>query len=119
MAYQHDLFISYRRDPITVDWMCEHFLPFLISYLQDAMWTECKRDLSKIFIDQTGNNVELIKKLADDQRTYISGVDPGADWDTQIRAAIKASRCMLGIWTPGYFQSRWCNIEWKSFEKRT
>jgi hypothetical protein len=25
---------------------------------------------------------------------------------------------MIGLWSPTYFISRWCNIEWRSFEAR-
>ena len=29
MAYQHDIFISYRRNPETCVWITEHFVPLL------------------------------------------------------------------------------------------
>ena len=29
MNYRHDIFISYKRDPETLFWISEHFLPLL------------------------------------------------------------------------------------------
>jgi hypothetical protein len=29
MSYGHDIFISYRRDPETLTWIDEHFVPLL------------------------------------------------------------------------------------------
>lgn len=29
MSYQHDIFISYRRNPETYVWITEHFVPLL------------------------------------------------------------------------------------------
>jgi hypothetical protein len=119
MGYENDIFISYKRDPRTLSWMCEHFLPQFVFFLKNSMIAECNRKLTRIFFDQTGANLELIKKLnADEIKDYICGIEIGADWNDQLRIAIKRSSCMLGILTPEYFQSDWCITEWQSFNAR-
>jgi hypothetical protein len=46
------------------------------------------------------------------------GLEPGDEWRTALREAIKTSRCVVCLWSPEYFFSRWCTTEWRSFRER-
>ena len=91
--YEHDVFFSYRRNKLVIDWSVEvvHRLTFWLSQ-------ELDRD-AKIFFD-------------------IECVEVGDRWPDRLRTAIQASRCMVCIWSPMYFRSPWCVSEWKSFLER-
>ncbi len=45
-------------------------------------------------------------------------IETGANWPDVLRNSVKKSRCMVGIWSPAYFQSKWCVAEWQSFYQR-
>jgi hypothetical protein len=113
MAYTFDVFISYRRQRNKSEWLIEHFLPLFEEYLSDEIIAICGRPPQDIFFDQAKINPELRQF---DNR--LGGIEPGADWRMALADAIRQSRCMVGIWSPGYFLSEWCCVEWKSFEAR-
>lgn len=95
MDYQFDAFFSYKRDPESDDWH-ERVKDKLTFWLKQ----ELMRGDVKIFYDR------------EDIRT-------GARWHTKLASALKASRCIICIWSPLYFQSKWCISEWKTFVERS
>lgn len=40
---------------------------------------------------------------------------PGERWEERILTAVKASRCLLAVMSPPYFQSDYCRKEWEHF----
>jgi len=112
MAYEYDVFISYRRQRLKTEWLVDTFLPLFEDNLSNEIPVVLNRPMGKIFFDQKDVNLDLR------QFDSVSGIEPGADWQTSLREAIKRSACMLGVWSPPYFYSSWCNVEWKSFQKR-
>jgi TIR domain len=113
MVYSHDVFISYRREQFQNAWMIEHFLPRLRAHLANEIAAECNSQLGSIFFDQTGVDAKIQTGLAG-----ANGIEPGENWKNALRSAIRLSKCMIGLWSPTYFMSPWCNIEWRSFEAR-
>jgi hypothetical protein len=113
MDYTYDVFISYRRQRNKSEWLIEHFLPLFEEYLSDSIILTCGRRPRKLFFDQTDVNPNLRQF---EQR--LGGIDVGANWRLALRNAIKLSCCMLGVWSPGYFLSEWCCVEWNSFARR-
>jgi len=113
MDYSYDIFISYRRSRNKSEWLMEHFLPLFQDYLNDEIIDQCGREARKIFLDQT----EVVAELRQFEEG-IHGIEPGLPWRTALSRAICESRCMVGLWSPDYFFSEWCQIEWKSFEAR-
>lgn len=87
MAYEFDIFLSYRRTFPFDQWMHEHFLPFFRAYLTGALNRE-----PKVFIDQTN-------------------IHPGSSWPQMLQKALARSRCLVALWTPQYFHSSWCRRE--------
>jgi hypothetical protein len=86
MAYQHDIFISYRRNPETYLWIIEHFVPLL----QVRVEFEIGRK-PDIFVD--------------DQ------IESGTSWPAALGVALGASRVLIPLWTGNYLSSVWCMEE--------
>ena len=113
--YEYDVFISYERDSLTTGWITEHFLPLFRTWLRQEISAICARPALPIFFDTSQTDPEFPQDL----KLKVAGIPPGSDWDKSLRDAIRVSRCMVGIWNPPYFDSHWCNIEWKSFDQRS
>jgi len=92
--YEYDVFLSYRRDRLVLEWIVEveQRLKFWLSQ-------ELGGNEARIFVDQ-------------------DCIEIGDRWPDRLRAAVRSSRCMVGIWSPRYFQSAWCISEWQSFRAR-
>ncbi len=87
MAYEYDVFLSYKRE-FAENWLTEIFLPRFRFYLEDHLGAP-----PKIFMDTSG------------------GIRSGDDWELRLRYGLSRSKCLVGIWSPSYFQSRWCRFE--------
>jgi hypothetical protein len=46
------------------------------------------------------------------------GVEVGNRFTSTILTALKASKCLVTIWSKTYFQSSWCVAEWRTFVER-
>ena len=112
MAYIHDVFISYKRDPFKDEWLLEHFMPLFSYFVREEIAAECGRLPERIFFDQT--DVSAASRTFDQH-----GIEPGQQWRDALAQAIKTSRCLVALWSPMYFFSEWCLIEWESFRLRT
>jgi hypothetical protein len=92
--YDWDIFVSYKRHERMIGWLTE-----VVEHI--AYWTmqELGGRPPRVFYDK-------------------STLDDGGRWPDNLRQAMQTSRCMVGIWSPDYFQSHWCVSEWKSFRRR-
>ncbi len=93
MAYESEIFISYRRTETVGCWVRNHFLPRL-----QARLDENSASPVDVFCD------ELIAE--------------GDDWAAALKDRLRKSRLLLAIWSADYFRSTWCMAEWQSFRKR-
>ncbi len=89
--YQYDVFISYKRDDLFQKWIST-----VVKHLGYWLAQELGVREVKIFVDQ-------------------ECLEVGDLWPESLKSALKSSRCMVGIWSPSYFQSEWCMTEWESF----
>lgn len=93
MAYQYDVFISYRST--SRQWLRELFLPTFRHFLEE----EVGKDV-RIFVDwhdiQTGNA-----------------------WNERLRNGLLYSKCLVSLLLPTYFESNWCKKEFAVFEHRS
>lgn len=83
MDYEHDIFISYRREENWTSWTRDLFCWLLRSYLQ--------QDLSrtpKIFVDER--------------------LEVGSDWVHELATHLARSRVVVAIFSGDYFASPWC-----------
>jgi hypothetical protein len=88
MAYEYDVFLSYKRGKVFGRWVFETFLPLLKEYLANSL---------------NKNEVEI---FCDTQE-----IPPGAAWPQKLQNALTCSRCLIAIWLPAYFHSEWCTKE--------
>ncbi|MDH3892313.1 MAG: toll/interleukin-1 receptor domain-containing protein [candidate division Zixibacteria bacterium] len=86
MAYQYDIFLSYRRNPETLRWIHQHLQPLLTLRVS----LELGRD-PVIFID--------------DQ------IEAGTDWPLELATKLATSRVLIPLWSKTYFNSKWCMEE--------
>ena len=100
MAYAYDVFLSYKRGTVNSKWLVEHFLPLFKDRLGEQVADKCDRDADGIFFDE--DDVKVGSKIS-----------------TRVADGIRSSRCVVALWSPRYFRSEYCNIEWLSFEKRS
>lgn len=86
MAYQYDIFISYRRDELTRKWIETHFVPLLRHHINLEL----------------GRNPEI----------YIdTQLESGTTWPISLGSALGASRLIIPLWTKTFLNSKWCSCE--------
>ena len=92
--YQYDVFFSYRRHSLTLEWTRE-----VHKRLQFWLTQEIGDRPASLFVDE-------------------DCIETGDRWPERLRESLKLSRCMICVWSPSYFQSKWCMSEWMSFRER-
>jgi len=94
MSYQYDAFFSYKRDSESDAWheTVKNKLSYWLKH-------DLQRQDVRIFFD------------TEDIRT-------GMRWKQKLETALRQSRCIVCVWSPLYFQSKWCVSEWKTFVAR-
>lgn len=86
MSYHYDIFISYRRNPETLGWIRDHFIPLLSLRLEFELQRK-----PTIFLDEQ--------------------IENGSSWPPALGAALGGSRVLIALWTGNYFASVWCTEE--------
>lgn len=87
MGYEYDIFVSYVHDGQMQGWVTQHLVPFLESFVGNAL-----NRPTNLFVDRTG-------------------IRSGESWPPKLQRALAKSRCMVGVWSPLYFHSEWCRRE--------
>src|SRR6266481_7597971 len=87
MSYEFDVFLSYRNEKPSGTWVHDHFLPYFRPALAEALVRP-----AEIFVDRTG-------------------IHSGQKWPARLKQALAHSRCLIGVWSPMYFRSEWCQCE--------
>ncbi len=94
MAYEYDCFFSYKRDQESDEWHRT-----VKKKIQHWLQQELGRSDVSIFFDT-------------------EEVHSGERWQARVADALRRSKCLVCVWSPPYFQSRWCVSEWMSFVDR-
>jgi hypothetical protein len=92
-GYEYDVFVSYCHKPPVYDWVKTHFYPLLEDWLGSVTPHE-----PSVFVDWR--------------------METGVDWPVKLQRALKNSRCLVAVWSPHYFRSKWCVAEWHSILER-
>lgn len=87
VAYEYDIFLSYKRHPEARQWLVEHFQPLLTYYVELELGRE-----PKVFLDERD-------------------IEAGATWPAVLGGALGNSRTLVALWTRTYFHSEWCTRE--------
>ncbi len=93
MPYKYDVFFSYKRQKSTEIW-------YLGVKEKLEIWLE----------QELQRNVTIFYDTED--------IRSGMRWRQKIASALSESRCMVCLWSPLYFRSKWCVAEWQTFEAR-
>ncbi|WP_082152751.1 toll/interleukin-1 receptor domain-containing protein [Candidatus Rhodobacter oscarellae] len=93
MTYQYDAFFSYKRHSESDDWH-----------------KELKNKIEFWLSHELGRQANIFLDTED--------IQTGSRWRSRIAGALSESRCLVCIWSPMYFQSKWCVAEWRTFEER-
>jgi hypothetical protein len=98
--YDYDIFVSYRCEEVVKPFVRDHFVPMLSKWLslKKSGW-EGRNKAPRIFLDD-------------------SDIQGGQLWKTKIMGSLPKSKIMLGLWTPRYFESKWCEAEFRHFRAR-
>jgi TIR domain len=93
MSYKYDVFFSYKRDR------------------RSAAWHEGVKDRLQYYCSL---------KLDHDPIMFFDTNDifTGDTWRETLGEALRLSKVIVCMWSPSYFQSKWCVSEWKTFVKR-
>jgi hypothetical protein len=86
MSYKYDIFISYRRDEETRNWLNKHFIPLLKHRLKLELGNE-----PTIYTDQQ--------------------LEVGTTWPVALGNEISSSKILIALWTKTYLNSEWCTCE--------
>ena len=92
--YEFDVFLSYKRHDLILSWLVE-----VEKRLSFWLTQELGGKPAKIFFDK-------------------ESIETGMNWPIRLRDALQKSRCLVGIWSPEYFRSKWCVTEWRTFQER-
>jgi hypothetical protein len=93
MAYEYDVFFSYKRD------------------VQINAWHVAVKDKLKFWLGQfLGREAKIFMDTEE--------IRVGARWRSKLAHALGASKTLVCVWSPLYFQSQWCVSEWKTFTER-
>jgi hypothetical protein len=93
MAYEHDIFVSYRRSPTVGLWVQNHLVPRLEARLADIAPVPVR-----VFCD-----FKMVE---------------GLNWPAELKRRVLGSSLLLTVWSADYFRSAWCMAEWRSFRDR-
>jgi TIR domain len=93
MAYEFDIFISYRRTETVGRWVQNH----LLLHLQDRFNEAAPAPL----------------RLSCDIQ-----METGVSWPDELKRRLARSGLLIMVCTADYFRSRWCMAEWQSFRER-
>jgi TIR domain len=95
VAYEYDVFISYRRRSPFHEWVRDLFHPQLVDALRKELPVE-----PRLFRDETE-------------------MEAGTRWSASLRAKLSRSRLVVAILSPPYFyDSKWCPAEWRTITAR-
>lgn len=92
--YEFDVFFSYKRHSLTLEWTRS-----VHKRLQFWLTQELGGREAELFVDE-------------------ETIETGDRWPDRLREGLQKSRCMVCVWSPAYFHSDWCVSEWKSFLER-
>jgi hypothetical protein len=93
LAYEYDVFLSYRRKPPVDQWVQNHFHPQLQDWLDESSAEE-----RRVFIDVQA--------------------ETGVAWPENLKRALSRSRLLVAVFSPRYFRSAWCIAEFQTMLER-
>jgi hypothetical protein len=95
MGYDYDIFLTYlRSNPLSLQWVNDIFYPLFEPLVSEA----------------ANAHVRIFK----DTESIMSGMN----WKNRIKQALAHSKIMVPVFSPLYFQSKWCLREFTAMYYR-
>jgi hypothetical protein len=85
VAYDYDIFVSYKRDPETLQWIRRFLRPLLVHRVQMEL----------------GRPVGVYVHEVSDQ------IQAGTAWPIELGNVIASSRVLIALWSGDYLSSEW------------
>jgi hypothetical protein len=95
MGYDFEIFFSYKRSAESNAW-------------HTGLKVALARWVSEEF---GGEDIRIFFDLED--------INVGSMWNAKIVKALCASTCLVAVWSPEYFRSKYCVAEWLTFDRRS
>jgi hypothetical protein len=92
-GYEYDVFVSYSRVGNVGQWVQNHLSEVLTACLIDELGGR-----AKVFLDVR--------------------METGVVWPDQLRAGLGRSKLLVAVWSPAYFESKWCMAEMQTMLER-
>lgn len=90
---------------------------FFLSYARDD-----NKDgyIKKFFADLRERVAAKTATLNEAEVGFFDGeaIEPGEKWSQELASGLQTSRCFISLFTPTYFQKKFCGKEWAVFESR-
>lgn len=103
MQYEFEVFVSYRRG--------ECLRPGgAIQLAEEGRWVH------DVFLPDFRARLDHYYPGA--RLAFDAALPYGATWDPKLQAWLKCSKCMVAIWSPMYFRSKYCRSELHSMLER-
>lgn len=72
----------------------------------------------RFFTDLTRNVFELTSFREPDFGFFDERLPSGVRWEEEMKLALASTRVFIPLYSPHYFKSEWCGMEWDAFSRR-
>lgn len=103
MTYEYEVFVSYRR--------AERLQPGgVVTLGEEGVWVH------DVFLPVFRNRLDHCFPGA--RIAFDANLPYGIDWEPTIQRWVLRSKCLVAVWSPMYFRSRYCRTEFHSMLQR-
>lgn len=102
-GYEYDVFLSYRRGQRLApggDWPLD----------RDGEWVH------KVFFPEFKHWLE--QEYPGARIAFDKDLPPGREWEATLQRWLRHSKCLVAVWNPLYFRSKFCRSEFHSMLER-
>ncbi|MFJ1606896.1 TIR-like protein FxsC [Streptomyces sp. NPDC088253] len=72
----------------------------------------------RFFTDLTRMIREMTDFQGSDVGFFDEGLPSGTRWEEEMKLALASARVFIPLYSPQYFKSAWCGMEWDAFSRR-
>lgn len=93
---------------------------YFTSYARDNRKHQTDDADLRRFVDDLQNEVRQLAPPATDHITFFDtrNIEAGSDWPQDLSDALRTSRLCVCLFSPSYFNSKWCGKEFQVFRER-
>ncbi|MFF3653793.1 TIR-like protein FxsC [Streptomyces olivochromogenes] len=91
---------------------------FYLSYARRRIPGELPSPEHRFFVDLTRTIWEVTDFAGPDLGFFDDRLPTGARWEEEMKLALASARVFIPLYSPQYFKSAWCGMEWDAFSRR-